>query len=353
MTTIAVSVVLYNSARDVEGCLVALKGQTRPPDVVIVVDNASADDGLVRARRTLPDARCVRLPENVGFAAGHNLAIRSVAADVHIVLNPDCRLAPAFIERVVRVLEEDGAAGSVTGRLLRFRRSDDPGPFVELPDDRLDSTGMIALRNRRVLDRGTDEVAWGRYLSPGYVFGASGAAAVYRRAMLEDVAFEGQFFDPDFFAYREDVDLAWRAQLLGWRCRYEPAALARHRRYVAPGRRGSLPSRINRMSVANRWRLIAKNEVPLGWRLDWRHIVVRDVAILGYSALFEQRTLLAVADVVRGAERLRRWRRDLMRRRRVSDEAIVAWFGRTAQLPLDGSDLDGERGAGSWLAEGA
>lgn len=335
MTTVAVSIVLHNSARDIEGCLSALKNQTRPPDAVVVVDNASSDDGLARARRVLSEARLLALRTNIGFAAGHNLAIRKVPADVHIVLNPDCRLAPLFVERVTRVLEGDPGAGSVTGRLLRFRQPDDPGPAAELRDDRLDSTGMIGLRNRRVLDRGTDEPAHGRYLDPGYVFGASGAAAVFRRTMLEDVAVDGQFFDEAFFAYREDVDLAWRSQLLGWRCRYEPTALARHRRRADPGRRRQLPARIKRMSVANRWRLIAKNEVSLGWQRDWAHILARDVVILGYSWLREWTTLGAVLDVLGDRDRLRTWRQAIMRRRRVDDEEIVAWFGRVVQRPLE------------------
>ena len=333
--TVSVSIVLYNSARDVEGCLEAVRAQTRLPDTVIVVDNASGDDGLVRARRTLPDGRFVRLDRNVGFAAAHNRAMAAASADVHVVLNPDCRLAPTFLERVVSVLESDRTAGSVTGRLLRFRGDDDPGPPIECPDDRLDSTGMVGLRNRRVLDRGSDALAAGAYLEPGYVFGASGAAAVYRRAMLEDIACEGQFFDESFFAYREDVDLAWRAQLLGWRCRYEPTALARHRRFVTPERRRRLPPEINRMSVANRWRLIAKNEVPLGWELDWVHIVRRDVAIIGYCWLRERYTLRALLDVIGDRDRLRKWRTNTMRRRRVSDAQMVAWFGRIEQLPLD------------------
>lgn len=335
--TVSVSIVLYNSARDVEGCLQALKDQTRQPDAVVVVDNASRDDGLARARRELPDGRFLRHHRNLGFAAAQNRAMAVAPADVHVVLNPDCRLAPTFLERVVSVLERDPTAGSVTGRLLRFRSEEDPGPLVECPDDRLDSTGMLALRNRRVLDRGSDRLAAGVYLEPGYVFGASGAAAVYRRAMLEDIACDGQFFDESFFAYREDVDLAWRAQLLGWRCRYEPSALARHRRFVTPERRRQLPPEINRTSVANRWRLIAKNEVPLGWQLDWAHILARDVAIIGYCWLRERNTLRALVDVVSDRGRLRRWRTNTMRRRRVSDAQMVAWFGRIEQLPLDGT----------------
>ncbi len=325
---VTLGIVLHESAQDIGACLSAVDAQTRPPDALVVLDNASSDNGPDLARKAMPDARFERSLTNVGFAAAHNLVMALEPADVHILLNPDCRLAPAFLEQSVEAMEADATIGAVSGRLLRFRDDSlDGGPLEELPDDVLDSTGMVALRNRRVLDRSSELAAAGRDPAPADVFGASGAAAVYRRSMLEDTAFRGEFLDESFFAYREDVDLAWRAQLLGWRCRYVPAALARHRRRVAPGRRGRLPARINRLSVANRWRMIAKNELAAGWRRDWHAIVGRDVQILGYCLVREQRTLLAVTDVLGDMGRLRVRRRDVMRRRRADDDDVLGWFG--------------------------
>jgi GT2 family glycosyltransferase len=329
---VTVGIVLHESAADIDGCLSALAAQTRLPDAVVVLDNASSDDGLERARGAMSDARFERMSVNAGFAAAHNRVMALEPADVHILLNPDCRLAPAFIERSVETLEGDPTIGAVSGRLLRFRdESPDAGPLAEMVGDVLDSTGMVAHRNRRVLDRSSDIPAEGRDLAGADVFGVSGAAAVYRRAMLEDVAFDGEFLDESFFTYREDVDLAWRAQLLGWRCRYVPAALARHRRRVAPGRRGRLPARINRLAVGNRWRLILKNELAEGWRRDWPAIIARDIQILGFCALREQRTLLAAIDVAGDATRLRARRRDVMRRRRADDDDVLGWFGHRAE----------------------
>ena len=338
---IGVSIVLYDSADDIVACLEALAAQTREPDSVVIFDNASTDAGADLAARAMPAARIVRSPTNIGFAAGHNRAIALEPADVHVVLNPDCRLAPGFLEAAVRALEADPSTGSVTGRLLRFRGdAADGGPLEELADDVIDSTGMIGHRNRRVLDRAAEQPARGTNLRNAYVFGASGAAAVYRRSMLEDVAIHGEMFDEAFFAFREDVDLAWRAQLLGWHCRYVPGALARHRRRVAPGRRRELPARINRISVANRWRMIAKNETGAGWLRDWWAIGARDVGVLAYILVREPRTIGAVLDVWRDASRLRAWRRDIMRRRRTPDRQVIAWFGRQEELPVDDPGAD-------------
>jgi GT2 family glycosyltransferase len=334
MTSISVSIVLHDNADVVESCLRAVARQTRRPDAVVVIDNASTDKSLDLARATTPDAQFHASPTNLGFAGGHNLAIRQAPADLQLVLNPDCQLAPSFVERAVATMDADQSAGSLSGRLLRFTGdSIDGQPEDEVAGDRLDSCGMVALRNRRVLDRGSGELAEGRHLDHEYVFGVSGAAAVYRRHMLEDIAYKGEFFDEMFFAYREDVDLAWRAQLRGWRCRYLPTALARHRRRVAPGRRSQLPGWINRMSLANRWRMIAKNETGLGWKSDWHSILGRDLATLGYCALREQRTLLAVGDVARDARRLADWRGHVARTRTADASEMLQWFGRRQAEP--------------------
>ena len=338
--TVAVSIVLYDSASDIEQCLAGLGAQTRLPDDVVILDNASSDDGLRLAHAAMPDARCLRSDVNLGFAAGQNRAMAFAPADFHLVLNPDARLRRDFLAEALLPFEGDPRVGSVSGRLLRFRSEDPMGLSTdlaerELPDDVIDSTGMVGHRNRRVTDRGSGHVAGGRYGEPGYVFGPSGAAALYRRDMLEDVAFDGEIYDESFVSYREDVDLAWRAQLLGWRCQYVPSAVARHRRRVAPGRRRILPAVINRHSVRNRWQYILKNEIRMGWQQDWRSILYRDIQIGGYLILHERTSLHAIPDVVQNLPRLWARRNDLMRRRVVSDQYMVEWFGDVAQRPLE------------------
>lgn len=118
MTSLTVSIVLYNSGADVAACLRALRAQTRSPDAIVVLDNASHDDGLAVAQRIEPGITPIRSSVNLGFAGGHNSAMRAAPADIHMVLNADCRLAPSFLARALRVLEADPTAGSVTGRLL-------------------------------------------------------------------------------------------------------------------------------------------------------------------------------------------------------------------------------------------
>ncbi len=119
--------------------------------------------------------------------------------------------------------QADPGAGTVCGKLFSIG----PG-FQPLAEPRIDSTGIYFTPAMRHFDRGWHEPDRQRFDRMEYVFGASAAAALYRRQMIEDVSVDGEFFDPDFFVYREDADVAWRAQLLGWRCIYTPEATAYH-----------------------------------------------------------------------------------------------------------------------------
>jgi GT2 family glycosyltransferase len=145
-------------------------------------------------------------------------------------------------------------------------------------------------------------------------------------AMLQDICLDGQFFDETFVTYKEDVDLAWRARLLGWRAWYEPRAVARHERTFRPGRRERANPAARRNSVRNRYLMLLKHETGAGWRRDWPAMLWYEVQIAGYLALREPRSLAAYGDVMRLWRDTLRKRRDLMGRRRVTDEEMVAWF---------------------------
>ncbi len=107
------------------------------------------------------------------------------------------------------------------------------------------------------------------------MFGATAAAALYRRAMIDDISLDGEFFDSDFFVYREDADVAWRAQLMGWKCLYAPYARGYHVRKVLPGNRRALPPEINMHSVKNRFLMRIKNISP---DLYWRNCLLHHIA---------------------------------------------------------------------------
>jgi GT2 family glycosyltransferase len=312
MVKVAVNVVTFNSGEDIATCLESLGHQTFHDFRIHVLDNASTDD-TIKALSDF-DLDLIRSQSNTGFARAHNDLIRSYPAEYVLVLNPDAVLNPDFLERIVGALEARPDAASATGKLLRLDRKT------------LDSTGIIMLRNQRHLDRGADETDRGQFDKPEDVFGPSGAAALYRWKALQDVAIDGQFFDEDFFAYREDADLAWRCRLMGWTSIYVPSAVALHRRRVTPERRSQLSTLINFHSVKNRFLLRLNNMTRSLYVRDFLWISMRDAAVVGYVLVREWTSLGALLYVIRNLPRLWKKRRVIQSRKRIEGPELDRWF---------------------------
>jgi GT2 family glycosyltransferase len=197
----------------------------------------------------------------------------------------------------------------------------------DIPDKPLvDSTGIYFTPMLRHLDRGSQEVDNGHFLRFEYVFGASAAAALYRREMIDDVAVDGEFFDPDFFAYREDADVAWRAQLLGWRCLYTPHARGYHVRKALPGNRRALPAVVNMHSVKNRFLMRIKNMTARLYLRNFFSIMARDLVVVSCCLLREHHSLKAFTYLARNWRRIWQKRRAIMSRKRVNDDYMAQWF---------------------------
>lgn len=318
---VSVLITTFNSAKTIAACLDSVREQSHRRLEIILVDNASTDATRELLRAASPNARVILNAANVGFAAAQNQAMRTAQGEWLLSLNPDAVLSRDFVSRLVAAAQHDPKIGSVCGKLLRWQ----PGATTEKTAI-IDSTGMYFCRNLRHLDRGAEEVDRGQYDLSAYVFGASGAAALYQRAMVEDVSVDGQFFDEEFFAYREDADLAWRAQILGWKCVYVPQAVGWHQRLVTPERRGQLPLTINWHSVKNRFLMRAKNIssqlylkllLPTTWR---------DLMVVGYALLRDWRLLSALLYPLRHWSAIRRKRALIHSKRRVTDRELLRWF---------------------------
>lgn len=325
---ISILITTYNSARFLQRCIESVRAQTHHPVELIIVDNASTDGTQDILAKFESQATIIYNDQNTGFAAGQNAAARHATGDWLLSLNPDVVLDADFIAEAVAAAEGHPEVGAVCGKLLRWN----PGTHPEFSRI-IDSTGIYFLPNLRHLDRGAEELDQGQFDMREYVFGATGAAALYRSRMLQDVAVEGEFFDEQFFAYREDADLAWRAQLLGWPCLYTPRAVAWHVRRVTPERRNELPLAINWHSIKNRFLMRAKNiSLPLYARLFFP-VTIRDAQVIGYCLLVDRRLASALTTVWRLRHDLRRKRQAIQSRRRVSDNQLRRWFA----TPVRGS----------------
>jgi GT2 family glycosyltransferase len=318
---VSVLITTFNSSRYLERCLDSIKTQTYAPLEIVIVDNASSDATCEILERHAGLAKVVYNDKNTGFAAAQNQAIRAATGQWLLSLNPDVVLGASFIQHMVQAGELDARVGTVSGKLLRWH----PGADKEFSTT-IDSTGIYFTRSLRHLDRGAEESDHGQYERVEYVFGATGAAALYRRQMVEDVSIEGEFFDEQFFAYREDADLAWRAQLMGWRCLYTPKAVAWHVRRVTPERRRELPTEINWHSVKNRFLMRVKN---ISWPLYLRLVVpitFRDAQVIAYCLVVDRRLASALVSAWIARHQLLRKRALIQSHRIITDDELRTWF---------------------------
>jgi GT2 family glycosyltransferase len=303
---VAVAIVSWNSARFLDACLASLDALVRRPAEIVVVDSGSTDDSA-RVASGHAGVTVIARAENVGFCRGTNLGIAATTSPFLLALNPDTALEPRFLEELLPAFD-DPAVGLAAGKLLRFDRTT------------LDSAGQALSRSRRPRDRGYGRPDRGQFDRDEEVFGACGAAALYRRATLEAIADPGgQVFDESFFAFGEDLDVAWRARRLGWRAAYRHRAVGYHARgSTAPapgllGKRAALLARgadIRFHVAKNRYLTILRNDTVAGYLTHLPFILARDAALAGL--------LLATSPGVF----LRLWReravfREALRRRRL------------------------------------
>ena len=320
---VSVLITTYNSGKFLSNCLDSVFRQTYQPLEVVIVDNAS-DDNTRTILQKMEGIRIIYNARNLGFAAAQNQAARAAAGQWLLSLNPDVILSPNFISQLVAKGELDANVGTVCGKLLRW----DPNREQPLTNI-IDSTGIYFRPDLRHLDRGADQPDSGQYERDEYVVGATGAAALYRRAMLDDIAVEGEYFDEQSFAYREDADLAWRAQLRGWQCVYTPQAIAWHVRRVTPERRKQLPHEINWHSIKNRFLMRAKNIAGPLYARCFLPTSFRDAQVIAYCLLADRKLASALTAVWKLRGDLRRKRRIIQSQRRVSDRQLHRWFRRS------------------------
>src|SRR3954471_23941074 len=303
--TTTILLISQDRAHDLRHSLPAALAQ--PDAEVMVVDNASSDETGMLARDH--GAEHLRLDTRVSWAAANNAGIAAAQGDSVLLLNADCFLEPGFLEAARPRLGEE-SVGMVTPKLVRTSGGQ-PSDHI----DAIDCVGMVVDRRRKnnLAGHGRPSLA---YDTASASFGPDGAAALYSRELLHDVAVEGKALDETFEKWAVDVDLAWRAQILGWRGVYEPAALAYHVRSYSPSTRAGMPERDRRIQFRNRYLMMVKNDTLQDVRADLLRIAGYEVAALGYALVRERHLLGAYGELRHLLPTARRQRREIQARRR-------------------------------------
>lgn len=303
---VSVHIVTFNSQDDINDCVECVLQQSYPIDSIVIVDNASSDRTVACIKRLQSQYRDRKTPivlienkENAGFAPAHNQAIHYTNTNYVLVLNPDVSLEQNYISEIVNFMQIHPEVGSATG-ILKLKAD----PSI------VDTTGLVMNRAYRAFDRGAGEQV-SKWTESGVVFGVSGAAAMYSRQMIEDISVDGEFFDSDFFAYKEDVDVAWRARVNGWKAYYVADAVGLHERGWKKGGRQSIPLSIRKKSYINRYKMIYKNERFASLIRNIPYVLPYELASNMYMVWKEREVLKAWGDFYKQRSELKRKRKNI------------------------------------------
>ena len=341
----SVVILTHNGEKTVESCLNSVFSQTYDNIEIIVVDNASEDrtiDEAQSVKRKIQShsakLKIIKNDTNIGFA-GHNVGIENSGGEFVLCINQDVVLEPDFISEAVKLFGDE-KVGAVQGKILvkESRIKNQESKII-------DTTGIVAFKSRRFADRGQGEKDKGQYEKIEEVFGVNGAAAFFRKRCLEDAKMDsrlrgndkgvGEFYDPDFFMYKEDIDLSWRIRLYGWKIMYCPKAIAFAERtsvLAGSGMEGAVSARkkqiqrVRHFSFKNHRLAIIKNDLP---GLFFRHlpwILLREIGSLLYVLFFEPGTWPAIGQLFKQMPRAWKKRKIIMKNKRIGAEGMERWF---------------------------
>ncbi len=295
----------WNGERFLSTCLSSLRRQTYRDFETVIVDNGSSDGSVEFVRRDFPELRVIPLPENRGFSGAVNAGIMASDAEYVALLNNDTEVDPGWLGALVRAADAYPEAGFFASKLVDFHDRN----LLDGAGDALRLSGFPYRLGHGERDRG-------QFDRPAYVFSACAAAALYRRAMLEDVG----LFDEDFVSYCEDGDLSFRAQLAGYRCLYVPDAVVYHMGSASTGGKRSATN--TRLGTQNGINLLVKNlPASLVWRI-LPSVVAGHLYRLATTSLSPEilkAYLSGLAGALRLLPKMLRKRKEIQGRRRVSD----------------------------------
>lgn len=312
MPQVSIIILNWNGKRFLKECLDSLRGQTFSDFETIVVENGSSDGSADYLRETYPWVRLVPLPENIGFAGGNNRALRECSGQFIVTLNNDTRLASGFLAALVSAAQTNPSIGMVAAKMMNF-----------FEKGRIDSVGVSVAGNGMGQNIGVGEQDLGQYDLPADVFGPCAGAALYRRSMLDQVG----FFDASFFAYYEDLDLAWRGRLAGWRAVTAPDAVVYHVHSATSGK--MTPFTVYHVQ-RNKWFVLLKNWPASLLARYFPLIVAFDLAAL-VLAFLRGRSLAALSarrDVLVNLPRILSERHRVQGMRRLAAADVLRLFAR-------------------------
>ncbi|HEX3095603.1 MAG TPA: glycosyltransferase family 2 protein [Patescibacteria group bacterium] len=334
---LCVNILGFNEKHHLHNALTSVQEQDYPNLEVTYIDNASTDGSEDYVRANFPHIKVIQTHENRHYGPAHNKGLAGTQSELVSFLNSDLKLKPNYFSELVKAILKDEKIAGAQGKMLR-PEPNAQGKYI------FDGTGLTINRMRVVKDRGQLQVDDGQYDTPEEVFAICGAAPVYRRAALEDIAIDGEVMDEDITAFFDDSDMGWRLRHQGWKIWYQPTAVLYHERGVGQSPSGyknlfalakfrkSFSVRTKQLSWKNKIYIVLKNDFGKTLRRDWPYILMREIATFGFILIFETSTLKILPTVFKQLPNIFRKRKIIKSRSVLGDENIDRFILKTNNL---------------------
>ncbi|WP_077307307.1 glycosyltransferase family 2 protein [Terribacillus halophilus] len=293
--------VIYNDYKLLEKSLPSVLKQEDVESEIIIVDNAPSLESqkiIHRLIRTYTEGTILYFPQehNLGYSGGANYGINAAQHENVCILNADIYLTSSYSYRILSELNKSENRVGATGKILKYDFENDCQTRL------IDTTGIHLEKNFKAFDRGQGEIDQGQYDEEKEIFGICGAIAIYKKEILKIAAYENEYFDEDFLAYKEDVDLSWRLTNLDYSFIYVPEAIGFHGRgmekisghgiYNMIKRRKRQSAFLRELSLSNQRLMIMKNIKSKHLYENWFSIAIRMVLEAGFSILVEPKVYI-------------------------------------------------------------
>ena len=339
---VSVNLVVYSGEKYIRQCLDSVLRQTYKNIEVNILDNHSSDSTKEIIKKEFPEFNLVEGENNLGTWPGQEELLKHSRGKYIVALSVDVTLDPHFIEEAIKVFEKDPKIGAIQPKVYKYELSQLQTTNYKLPASVIDTCGFQIFRSRRIVNigHGETQLPTTNYQLPTEVFAVEGAVPVLRREALEDCRLrsqDGKIIDPDFFWYGDDLDLAWRMRLFGWKQVFAAAAIAYHDRQTTKALAGggwrefikirkTVPMFKRRLDWRNTTLAIIKNDFAVNFLRDLPFILWRQLRLWGYFLLFEPVMFLEIFRVAKLLPKMLKRRGEIMRKTRVSAKEVRKWF---------------------------
>jgi len=328
---VSIIIVTWNAEKFIPYVLDSIAKQTFKDYDVLIVDNASID-GTVKMLENKYSAKVkvVKQKNNLGFSKAYNLGIHWTNGEYVLVMNQDVVLDCDFLKEAVRFMDKHLVIGALQGKIMQWKMASNRKMDI------VDNLGIDIFKNHSFLNRFEGEKSPKLEQNAEPVFAFCGSCVLLRRRALEDIKYEQEFFDEDFFMYKEDIDLSWRLRHKNWDIVYYPPAIAYHARTLRDSvskknlaiaaHRQTKRKFLNYISYRNHILLLLKNEFSQNLFYYFLFIFWYEFKKFVFISLAEQYTLKAWYDILKKLPSILHKRKVIMTKTKLNPEDIRVWI---------------------------